>query len=134
MATLPRVLVVDDEPEIRSLLAEFLTGCGYCCEGAGNGREALDRLAHEEFSVVLTDVRMPQMTGIEMLLQLRAQGNQVPVVVMSAHLDDPTLKRAYAMRVRSVVAKPFRLREVKDAVSEALTPVRPWSVSRTAAR
>src|SRR5215207_4968921 len=107
----PTVLVVEDEPAIRGLLAEFLRGEGYEVALARDGSEALDLLSGEWVqhhpSVVLLDMMLPEVDGVSVLKELAARGPQVPVVAMSASYE--ALGAALAAGANAAVPKPFDL-------------------------
>jgi CheY-like chemotaxis protein len=91
----PTILVVDDDAAMRFLVSLGLQDAGYRVVLAANGREALDRLDEQTIDLVLTDVQMPIMTGIQLLGELRAQGRPIPVFVMSAGTNDGAEAIAY---------------------------------------
>lgn len=101
-----RILVADDDEQIRLLLCLLLEQDGYSVHTAADGEEALDEMMRNRFDVILTDVEMPRRTGLAVLSFCRAMFPEVPVVLMSAIAEgfrDPELKRgAYAF-----IEKPF---------------------------
>jgi len=86
----PRILIVDDEAAIRSSLMESLTAEGYEAEVAESGEEALARCHGTVYDLVVTDLRLPGVSGLEILQALRNQGNATPVIMMSAYGDVDT--------------------------------------------
>jgi DNA-binding NtrC family response regulator len=94
MASAPRslctaaatILIVDDDPRVRDVVAELLAEDGYQVRCAANGHEALAILASDEIDLVLSDVMMPQLDGPSFVRRLQAQGYHQPVVLMSAHV------------------------------------------------
>src|SRR5437016_3784134 len=115
-----RILIVDDEAPIRALLGEHLQLVGYDVAQAANGVAALKLLAGGEFDLVLTDVRMPGMSGLELLAEIVRTRPGVGVLMLTA-CDDLTLA-VNAMRIGALdyILKPFRLAEVTLNVQEAL--------------
>lgn len=101
------ILVVDDDPDIRTLIAAALEAEGYSVVTTSNGEEALDRIATNQPRLALLDLQMPLLTGWEVLAALREAGSALPVVFMSAGA------RARAEATRQQVAgylpKPFAL-------------------------
>ena len=79
-----RVLVVDDEENLRLVVRSFLKRDGFEVEVAGSGEEALAMLESFGPDVILTDVRMPKMGGLDLLSTLKAKGSEITVIVMSA--------------------------------------------------
>jgi len=108
------VLVVDDDDDIRTSVAEILRGQGYAVSEAENGERALDLVQHRRFAAVVLDLRMPRCDGVAVLDALDAPP---PVVVMSSH----RLARADAVRLQGKIAwyleKPFPPRRLIDAVA-----------------
>ena len=82
--TTPTVLVVEDEPAIREVVADLLQDEGYAVRQAADGLQAIDELEVEDVDVVLSDVRMPRLDGPSLARRLRRRGHAVPVVLMSA--------------------------------------------------
>ena len=116
-----RILIVDDELSIRNLLAEFLATCGYETTGAADGFSALAMLEKQTPDLVLSDVRMPGMTGLELLTAIVNRYPDVGVLLLTA-CEDLTLA-VNAMRIGALnyLLKPFRLQEIAHSVDEALT-------------
>ena len=78
------ILLVDDEPKLRDVLAVGLTDLGYRTLAAGSGREALDMLQREDVDLVLTDLRMPGIGGRELLQEIKRTRPALPVILMTA--------------------------------------------------
>jgi putative nucleotidyltransferase with HDIG domain len=114
------ILIVDDEAPIRALLGEHLQQVGYRVTLAPNGAEALETLSKGDFDLVLTDVRMPGMNGLELLAEITQNHPAVGVLMLTA-CEDLTLA-VNAMRVGALdyILKPFRLAEITVSVKEAL--------------
>lgn len=115
-----RILIVDDEAPIRALLGEHLQQVGYEVTLAASGAAALESLGHSDFDLVLTDVRMPGMNGLELLGQIIRTRPAVGVLMLTA-CEDLTLA-VNAMRIGALdyILKPFRLAEITASVKEAL--------------
>ncbi|MGM0444580.1 MAG: sigma-54-dependent transcriptional regulator [Fibrobacterota bacterium] len=93
--SLPRILIVDDDIHMRSSVAEFLRfSQSYTIEEANNGKEALSRISKESFSVVVSDIKMPEMDGITLLENLQKKEIRTPFIVMSAYGDIQTAVKA----------------------------------------
>lgn len=114
-----RVLIVDDEPDIRLLIRINLLAAGYEVLEAGNGREAIDILEGEEPDLVLLDLRLPELDGWDVLEHLKKRGvaERVPVVAISAHASPTTKERAREVGFRSYVSKPFTPEELLEVVA-----------------
>lgn len=122
--SLGKVLVVDDELEVRELLREFLSGRGYEALMAGSGMEALDAVEAEKPDLVLLDVAMPEMDGVEVLKRLAMMDPPVPVIMVTANTDLSLTSRLLAMGAVDYIPKPFDLDYLDQAVSIQLTASR----------
>jgi two-component system response regulator AtoC len=114
-----RVLLVDDDPDLRMLLASVLEREGFDVVEAGDGEEALAIFdaRGEEVDLIVTDIWMPRCSGLAMLEALRGRGVDVPVVVVSAHVDGETKARAQSLRAAAFLAQPFRTSDVRRVVT-----------------
>lgn len=119
-AEAPRCLVVDDEPRLRQVLVHLMQNDGFSCREAGNGAEALAVLQKESIPLVLSDLRMPQIDGIELLRQTRARYPDTAVVMITAVADVEVAVSCLAMGAMDYLTKPFHLEEVRARVSQAL--------------
>ena len=88
------LLVVDDETDVRVVVSGSLLKRGYWCRTAGSGPEALEKLADSPAALVLTDLRMPGMTGLELLDQVASHHPNSFVILLTAHADVPTVVEA----------------------------------------
>ncbi len=115
-----RCLIVDDEPRLRHVLARVMRGDGFDCIEAGNGVEAMAVLEHEPVTLVLTDLRMPRMDGIELLRQVRARYPDVAVMLITGVADVDAAVSCLAIGAMDYLTKPFHLEEVRARVAQAL--------------
>ena len=111
-----RVLVVDDEETIRLALAKFLRVRGYAVATAASGAEALERLAEGRYELMLCDVRMPGMSGVELLPRALAVDPDLGVLFLSAVNDAPTATEALSTGALDYLTKPVELAELQAAV------------------
>lgn len=109
---LRRVLVVDDEESIRHLLVTILKRAGYEPHAVGSGSEALAQLQEHAYDVLITDIRMPKMTGLELTERIQKSGTQVTVVVMTAYGSLETALEAMKKGAYDYISKPFKPDEV----------------------
>jgi len=116
----PRILIVDDEVAIRSSLLESLSSEGYDAEVAESGEEALAKCHGGVFDLVITDLRLPGVSGLEILQALRNQGNCIPVIMMTAYGDVDTAVQAMRKGAYDFIPKPFKLSAMKKQVRAAL--------------
>jgi CheY-like chemotaxis protein len=113
---MPTVLIVDDDPDVRMMLAVFLELAGVEVVIAANGREALERLASDRPSVILLDLMMPVMDGIEFRQRQEQHDRfrEIPVVCLSAHHNARHIARK--LGVAEFLGKPFELDAVMNVV------------------
>jgi CheY-like chemotaxis protein len=112
-----KVLVVDDEPNIRTLLSMVLERLGHKSQEAAEGREALAILERWSCDLIITDLRMPGMSGHALLRELRSRGNRVPAIVITGYLPDISQEEAAGLMVSVVLAKPFSVSELAAALN-----------------
>ncbi len=115
-----RILIVDDEAAIRSSLQESLSSEGYETEIAESGEEALAKCHGAVFDLVVTDLRLPGVSGLELLQALRNQGQSTPVIMMTAYGDVDTAVSAMRLGAYDFIPKPFKLNTIKKQVRAAL--------------
>jgi two-component system NtrC family sensor kinase len=115
-----RILIVDDEAEIREALAEILRGAQHSVVAAGSGREALERMATEHYDVILTDMRMPDLDGRALYeeIERRWPGLGARVVFVTGDTLASTLRDFVFDSGRPVIEKPFLPSEVRRVVAE----------------
>jgi PAS domain S-box-containing protein len=116
-----RILVVEDEPFVRSVCARILRSAGHKVALAEGGSKALELFARETFDLVLTDVMMPGMSGTELAEQLHAKKSDVPVLFMSGYLDQGMAEDGKVPKER-LLRKPFTGEELTACVRKLLDP------------
>jgi CheY-like chemotaxis protein len=109
------VLVVDDEPAIREVVAEVLKDHGYVVRQAADGRQALAVMARDDVDLVLSDVQMPHLDGAALAHRIRRHGHTVPVVLMSANHVEGDLPGV------GFLPKPFALDRLVHVIGAALS-------------
>ena len=119
-APLARILVVDDDESIRVAMARFLQRCGYGVASAGNGTDALFLVETNTFDAMICDVRMPGISGPELLPRVLARDPNLAVLMLSAVNDAPTAAQVLAGGAIDYLVKPIELRVLQDAVIRAL--------------
>ena len=115
-----RILVVDDEPTIRNMLAEFLGLEGYTVHTAEDGTHALDELSRHSFDLVLTDLKMPRMGGLALLEAISRTSPDVQTIMMTGFGTVETAIEAMKRGAYDYILKPFKLDEVVRVVSRGL--------------
>ena len=114
-----RILLVDDEESIQTLLTYPLRKEGYEVVSARDGREGLDRFAEGRFDLVVLDVMMPHVDGIEVCRRLRAR-SQVPIIMLTARDDEVDKVLGLEIGADDYITKPFSVREFRSRVKAAL--------------
>jgi putative two-component system response regulator len=112
--------VVDDEPRLRQVLMRLMESDGFSCVEAGTGADALDILERLSVTLVLTDLRMPQMDGIELLRRVKARWPDIAVVMITAVADVEVAVSCLASGAMDYLTKPFHLEEVRARVRQSL--------------
>jgi DNA-binding NtrC family response regulator len=120
MAKNATILVCDDQATIRSSLKEALTDEGHEVIEAVDGNSALTTLQGSEPDLILLDLKLPDISGVDVLRSLRADGHRVPVILMTAYGDLPTAVEAMKLGAYDFVQKPYSLGEMKGKVAGAL--------------
>lgn len=115
----PRILIVDDENEIRQLLLEFLCE-QFDCEGSSTAEEALDRLGKSQFELVISDITMPGMSGLDMIPHVKSVSPDTVVVMISGMQTVESAIGALRLGAFDYLMKPFDLRQVEAVVKRAL--------------
>jgi putative two-component system response regulator len=115
-----RVLLVDDEDAIRSSLSTFLTRSGYEVETAASATEALDMLDTGRYSLMLSDIRMPGMTGVELVPRALASNPDLAIVMLTAVNDAPTATEALSRGAMGYLTKPVELPDLHQSILKAL--------------
>ena len=116
----PLVLIVDDEPNVRRVLGTLLEQAGFAATRAASGDQALDLVRSLDPDLVITDLKMPGMDGLELLRRLRASFPEIPVVMLTAHGTVANAVEAMKRGAHDFLTKPFDKQEVVDLVGKAL--------------
>ncbi|MFQ5876563.1 MAG: response regulator [Acidobacteriota bacterium] len=111
-----KILVVDDEPSVREVLTSFLGDYGYDVKEAEDGERALEVARELRPQIVLLDVAMPKMSGIEVLRRLRQEAPESTVIMISGHADEQTALDALDMGAYDFIRKPFDLDYLENVV------------------
>lgn len=119
-----KILVVDDEPEVRQLMEHFLTERGYEVRVTENGRLGLAALDTFTPDVVLLDMHMPEMDGLETLKRLAARSPSLPVIMITVNEDIETTARLLQLGAADYVPKPFNLEYLEQTINIQLSVAR----------
>ena len=124
MENLKRILAVDDEPSMRRLLEISLHQAGYQPVVAANGKEALSFIKSEHIDLVLSDLHMPSMNGLELLKAIRAESDLVPFIMVTAQGEIKTAVEAMKLGAEDYILRPFDLETLEVAIAKALSSQR----------
>lgn len=118
-----QILIVEDEVVFRSLLGNFLGALGATITLADDGVDALDKICQQDFELMICDLDMPRMNGIELVEHLRGKGSAVPILVISATENMSDIAHVLRFGVQDVLLKPLKdLNRLREAVYECLYP------------
>jgi CheY-like chemotaxis protein/anti-sigma regulatory factor (Ser/Thr protein kinase) len=116
-----KILVVEDDPYLTEIIQQVMNASGHSVTTAADGLAALEKLRQEHFDLIVTDVRMPRMDGLELLSRLRAERAHPPkVIVMTADDTPETLLRAVREQAYRYIAKPFDPEALLELTQNAL--------------
>ncbi|GAB0148118.1 MULTISPECIES: response regulator [Marichromatium] len=119
-----KILIVDDDDLFRTMLVEMVRREGYEVSAVSNGKEALEHIEHDRPQLIITDILMPEMDGIELIMEQNRRGNTIPVIAISggrrAISLEFNLESAELMGVRATLPKPFTREQLRSAITEAL--------------
>lgn len=115
-----RILVCDDEEDIRDLLSEILKSHDFEAVHAVDGLDGLRELEETDIDLVLTDIKMPNLDGVGFIREIRAQGNRVPILVISGQAQSLDLKHLLNMEIDGYIDKPFQSSDLVVKVNNSL--------------
>ena len=117
---MPSVLIVDDERHILELLRLYLTNDGYQVISAADGREALQMVRVEKPDLVVLDIMLPEIDGMEVCRRLRQDGNELPIIMLTARDDDIDKIVGLELGADDYMTKPFNPRELVARIRAVL--------------
>ncbi len=115
-----RVLVVDDEEDILQLFTELLQRWGYEAVTARNGVEALDKFRSQQIDLIVSDLKMPEMDGLELLQHIRSIDSRVPILVLTGYPTVETAVKAIQEGAYDYLMKPVNPEELRFRIEKAL--------------
>ncbi|MGQ0640297.1 MAG: HD domain-containing phosphohydrolase [Gemmatimonadaceae bacterium] len=115
-----RILLVEDEPALRDALARFLRSRGYLVHTAGDGGAALRELRSQQYALLLSDVRLPDAYGVQLIDAALAHDPDLAVILLTGYHDDSVKTAAYAHGAMDYLTKPVPLHELEQAIARAL--------------
>lgn len=125
-----RILVVDDDAAIAELNYRILTRFEYIVDMAYDGADAWSQLQRNTYDLLLTDQRMPHMTGLELIARVRGAGLALPIILASGMIAIEELNQCYGLQIEAFLNKPYTVEQLIQAVEDALDSSRHRSVAR----
>lgn len=119
-----RILVVDDELSMREFMEILLTGEGYDADTAGSGIDALNMINERDYHLVITDIKMPKMGGLELLKRIKGGAPETEVLMMTAFASTESAVEAMKCGAYDYITKPFKIDEIKLIVEKAFEKIR----------
>jgi len=116
----PKIMVVDDVPAIAELLTKFLTKKNYEVTSFTIGKEALEHLKTNEVNLMVTDIDMPEMSGIELIKATKELKPNLPILIVSGSCDSETMNEIVKMGISDYIAKPFQLDSLEHSIESIL--------------
>jgi len=114
------VLVVDDQDSIVDLLSDIVEGLGFASDAAHDGQEAIKKFGEGDFQIVITDIKMPRMDGIELMKQIKERRPDVPVIAITGFGTGDTEGDLSQDGMDGFLEKPFRVAKIEDMICNVL--------------
>ncbi|MGF1563628.1 MAG: response regulator FixJ [Geminicoccaceae bacterium] len=134
MASERTIFVVDDDEAVRESLGMLLEACDYYVELFASAREFLERVQADRTGCLLLDVRMPDISGLELQTKLNAEGFTLPVIIMTGHGDVPMAVQAMQQGAVDFIEKPFTDDVITQSIEKALAKAAPADIAEAATR
>ncbi len=115
-----KILVVDDELLIRDLLYDFFTNQGWEISIAEDGQKAIDFLKNREYDIILTDLKMPDMNGMDLTGRIRSLHSDLPVIIMTGYPSLDSALEALRFKVDDYIIKPFNVNQLFKVVKKVV--------------
>ena len=115
-----KILIVDDNPNMSSLLVEMLEVFQYDALRASDGQDALQKLEEDKYAKVITDMRMPKMTGLELLKAIKEKQPHMPVVIISGYSVDEEDSDFVKSKADGFLNKPFMMADIEKLLADLL--------------
>jgi len=116
-----KILIVEDDEEMRALLKDFFLEEGFETDSVSNGSEAFRKLVKESFALVITDIRMPGLTGLDILPGIRKLQPEVPIIAITAFGSEDIRQRALERGATAYLEKPVHFYKLKEIIHEAIS-------------
>jgi len=113
-----RILIIEDDAEMRSLLKDFFEEDGFEIDSVSNGSEAFRRIAREPFDLIITDIRMPGLTGLDILPGIKKLQPEVSIIVITAFGSEEVRRKAFDRGATAYLEKPILFNKLRTLVHE----------------
>lgn len=120
MSDKPKILIVDDEPLIRDALAFKLTKDGYDVDTAEDGEKAIQKIEVQEYSIIISDIMMPFISGFELVKILKERGTDAPVLMLTSLNSETAVLKAFDLGADDFMTKPFSPNELSVRIKKLL--------------
>ena len=124
----PRLLITDDDHALRRAIADVFRQLGLEISTAGDGDEAINLIDGGNIHLVVVDVHMPRVSGLEVIRHAQSFNRKLPCILMSAALDESIEREAEQMHAYRVLSKPLRVSTLRETVMQGLREVYGWNV------
>ncbi|MBC8420337.1 MAG: response regulator, partial [Desulfobacterales bacterium] len=114
------ILVVDDDPKITEIIRDILESLGYSCQTAGDGLAALDLIKREGFDMVICDIRMPGMDGLEVMAEAQKIRTGLPFIILTGFVEEYVYDQVIKAGAHDFIRKPFTTNEIKTKIDRIL--------------
>ncbi len=120
MVRYKRILIVEDNTHMANLLSDILDIFEFRGIQAKDGEEALKHLKSQDFDMVITDIKMPKLNGVELLKSIKGSCPDLPVIVITAYEKPSTQKEIYDAKADGFLAKPFTVKQIEELLKKVL--------------
>ncbi|NQU12939.1 MAG: response regulator, partial [Desulfobacteraceae bacterium] len=111
------ILVVDDDPQIREIIEELVQSFGHACRSAGNGLDALNLIKKERFDIVICDIKMPGMDGLQVMTEVRKMNLDLPFIIITGFGEEYSYDGVVGSGAQDFIKKPFTTSELETKLN-----------------
>jgi DNA-binding NtrC family response regulator len=116
-----KILIIEDDEEMRSLLKDFVEEEGYEAESVNNGSEAFRKLAKDSFDIIISDIRMPGLTGLDILPGIKKLQPEASIIVITAFGSEEVNRKAYERGAAAYLEKPIHLHHLRTLMNQMVS-------------